>query len=88
MCYYISGFIAKKLMQSIDCLYCEASLYDNSSTSVGYDYLSSKSPYRSVHQDWKIYVRYPADIMYKSSTMKGYRKLHTTDSIVVFYCLF
>ena len=36
---------------------------------------------RSVHQDWKIYVRYPADIMYKSSTMKDYRKLHITDSI-------
>ena len=36
---------------------------------------------RSVHQDWKIYVRDPADIMYKSSTMKDYRKLHITDSI-------
>ncbi len=36
---------------------------------------------RSVHQDWKIYVRYPADIMYKTNTMKDYRKLQVTDSI-------
>jgi len=42
MLYYISGFVAKKLLESIQCPEYVAGLYDHSSTSVGYDNLSSK----------------------------------------------
>ena len=41
--YYISGFLAKKLLQSIQCPECVAAFYDNSSTPVGHDYLTPKS---------------------------------------------
>ena len=41
--YYISGYVAKKLLESIHCPECVAAFYDNSGTSVGHDYLNSKS---------------------------------------------
>ena len=43
MLYYISGYVAKKLLESIHCPECVAAFYDNSGTSVGHDYLNSKS---------------------------------------------
>ena len=41
--HYISGFVAKKILESIDCPECAAALYNNSYTSISYVHTGAKS---------------------------------------------
>ena len=41
--YYISGFVVKNLLESIDFPDCVSALYDNSSTSIAHDFQKPKS---------------------------------------------
>ena len=43
MLHYISGFVAKKLLESIVCPECAAALYNNSDTSISYVHTGAKS---------------------------------------------
>ena len=41
--HYISGFVAKNILESIDCPECAAALYNNSDTSISYVHTGAKS---------------------------------------------
>ena len=41
--HYILGFVAKKMLESIDCPECAAALYNNSDTSISYVHTGAKS---------------------------------------------
>ena len=41
--HYISGFVAKKILESIDCPECAAALYNNTYTSISYLHTAAKS---------------------------------------------
>ena len=65
MCCYISGFIAKKLLESIHCPECVAALYGNSGTSVRHSYLNSKS---LLSCKWYGKLISPSDSLYRVVT--------------------
>ena len=33
------------------------------------------------HPDWKMYVKFPGKLMFKSSSMKSYKTVHITDEL-------
>ena len=41
--HYISGFVAKKILESIDCPECAAALYNNTDKSISYVHTGAKS---------------------------------------------
>ena len=60
--YYISGFVVKKLLESIDCPECVSALYDNSSTSIAHDFKTPKSLFNCRQYE---YMMLPSDSVYK-----------------------